>query len=98
MNFIKLKSERHQMFGEQLDHVIMEWDTKQAIGEIFCGAFGSQMVLESYSNFINCLPDNLELIRKLCSRKKEFLEFCCQQQNIQGRIKCSAWVGANESF
>ena len=72
------------MFGEALDNVVMEWDVAQCIGEIFCGAFESQIVLESYSNFINSLPDNLELIRKLCTRKTAFMEFCTQQQSIQG--------------
>ena len=72
------------MFGEALDNVVMEWDTAQCIGEIFCGAFESQIVLESYSAFINSLPENLELIRKLCTRKAAFMDFCTQQQTIQG--------------
>ena len=63
----------------------MEWDIKQSIGEIFCASFSNQVVLESYSNFINALPDNLELIGKMCKRKPAFLEFCSQQQRDQGK-------------
>ena len=73
----------HTNFASALDAVVMEWDTKQSIGDIFVAAFEKQTVLESYSNFINQLPDILKLIQKLCTRKS-FFEFCTKQQELQG--------------
>lgn len=73
----------HKIFEMALDTTVMDWDTTQRIGDIFIASFEKQTVLESYSNFINSLPDVLKLIQKLCGRKP-FFEFCTQQQQIQG--------------
>ena len=76
--------EHHRGFAMALDSVIMDWDTNQSIGNIFVAAFEKQIVLESYSNFINQLPEVLKLIQKLCTRKA-FFDFCTRQQELQGR-------------
>ena len=75
--------DRHKIFEMALDTTIMEWDVKQRIGDIFTASFETQIILESYSDFINSLPEVLKLIQKLCGRKS-FLEFCTKQQEKQG--------------
>ena len=74
----------HKVFEMALESTVMEWDTQQRIGDIFVASFEKQTVLESYSAFINALPDVLKLIQKLCGRKP-FNDFCTRQQEIQGK-------------
>nr|XP_039247749.1 rho guanine nucleotide exchange factor 10-like [Styela clava] len=71
----------HQLFQIALAAAVNNWDDHETIGDTFVASFSKSMVLECYSSYINNFTSAMELVRKTCKQKPQFLAFLRERQN-----------------
>nr|CAB3222855.1 rho guanine nucleotide exchange factor 10-like [Phallusia mammillata] len=70
----------HRLFQIGLETTTANWDDHERIGGTFVASFSSGMVLECYGDFINNFTTAMDIVRKTCVRKPQFLSFLKDKQ------------------
>jgi len=71
----------HQLFQIALASSVSKWDEDESVGETFVASFSKSVVLECYGSYINNFSVAMELVRKTCVRKPQFLDFLRHKQD-----------------
>nr|XP_026690271.1 rho guanine nucleotide exchange factor 10-like protein [Ciona intestinalis] len=71
----------HKLFQIALAAAVMDWDNHECIGRTFVASFSKSMVLECYSDYINNFNTAMDIVRKTCVRKPQFLAFLRDRQS-----------------